>query len=153
LAYIKSNLFQKDWPLTIIGDGPLKNEILNIISNSGVSIYTPGFVSDDIKIDLISKSKWLVAPANGQEDLGLTPIEARNLGVPSIVSNDGGLTQSAGPYALVSIPGNIDSLLSCLLKASSMNDNDYDFICKKTKETLSDLIKPLSFYRHEYLNK
>jgi glycosyltransferase involved in cell wall biosynthesis len=151
-AYDRSKLCPIEWPLTIIGDGPLKNKIMNMISNVGSEIHTPGFVSDEVKTELMSQSKWLVAPANTNEDLGLTPIEARSMGVPSIVTNDGGLTQAAGPYALVAIPGDVDSLLLCILKAAQMKEEEYDCISKKSKESLADLIKPITFYKNEFLN-
>jgi len=152
LAYNKSKLSPAKWPLTIIGDGPIKNKIMNMISNADVEIHTTGFVSNELKTEIMSKSKWLVAPANTNEDLGLTPIEARSMGVPSIVTDDGGLTQAAGLYALVAIPGDVDSLLSCILEAAQMNEEEYNFISKRSKETLSDLIKPITFYKNEFLN-
>jgi glycosyltransferase involved in cell wall biosynthesis len=152
LAYDKSKLCPIEWPLTIIGDGPIKIKIMDMISKVDVEIHTPGFVSNELKTELISKSKWLVAPANTNEDLGLTPIEARSMGVPSIVTNDGGLTQAAGPHAIVAIPGDVESLLSCMLKAAQMSEEEYKFISEKSKETLSDLIKPITFYKKEFLN-
>jgi glycosyltransferase involved in cell wall biosynthesis len=151
LAYDKSNLCSTDWPLTIIGDGPLREKIMDLIASVKVSIIAPGFVTNEQKIELMSKSKWLVAPANTNEDLGLTPIEARSMGVPSIVTDDGGLTQAAGPFALVAAPGDVDSLMACILKATKMNKEEYNFISKKSKETLSDLLKPIIFYKNEFL--
>jgi glycosyltransferase involved in cell wall biosynthesis len=152
LAYSKSKLNYSDWPLTILGNGPLKNKIMNLIASLNIEISTPGFVSDQLKSEIISKSKWLVAPSNTKEDLGLSPIEARNMGVPSIVTNDGGLTESAGPYALVAQPGNVDSLAACIIEAANMNEERYAEISIKSKEHLSVFLKPILFYKNEFLN-
>ena len=51
-----------------------------------------------------------------KEDLGLTPLEARSVGVPCIASTDGGVQETAGPHALFCKPGDVDSLVLCMKK-------------------------------------
>jgi glycosyltransferase involved in cell wall biosynthesis len=36
-----------------------------------------------------------------REDFGLTAVEARNLGVPCIITRDGGLPEAGGKQALI----------------------------------------------------
>ena len=50
------------------------------------------------------EAKWMVTPPHTQEDLGLTPLEARSVGVPCIASTDGGVKETAGPHALFCKP-------------------------------------------------
>ena len=80
----------------------------------------PGFVDDATKENYLAGTKWLLAPAKTQEDLGLTPIEARSVGVPSIVTRDGGLPESGGPSALIAAPGNVLELAECMRVAAGM---------------------------------
>jgi glycosyltransferase involved in cell wall biosynthesis len=151
-AYAKCKLDQEEWPLTILGDGPLKSKVHEIINRLGLEdVIMPGFVDDLTKEKLVASSKWLLAPAKTLEDLGLTPIEARSVGVPAIVTRDGGLPESAGPFALIAEPGNVDSLVDCMLQATNMNEDMYFERSEKGKESLLTFLKPIGFYREQFL--
>lgn len=150
-AYALNDFNEDEWPLTILGDGPLKPRILRLIDELGLkNINLPGFVSDKTKENLLSSAKWLLAPANTQEDLGLTPIEARNVGVPSIVTNDGGLPESGGPSALLAKPGNVEDLANCMNIASTMKIEDYLNRSELARVSLKGFLKPMEFYRKMY---
>jgi glycosyltransferase involved in cell wall biosynthesis len=150
-AYAKNKFNIHEWPLTILGDGPLKPKILNLIDELGLNgIKIPGFVSERKKIEYLVSARWLLAPANTNEDLGLTPIEARGIGVPSIVTRDGGLLESGGPSALIAEPGNIDDLARCMKYAVRMSEIEYIRRSKLAYNSLSDYLKPICFYRQEY---
>lgn len=153
-AYKITNLDSDKWPLTILGDGPLKPEILKIIDQLGIkSIKLPGFVDDKQKEKYISNAKWLVAPSKTLEDLGLTPIEARSVGVPSIVTNDGGLPESGGPAALIAKPGDVVDLAKCIIQATEMTENEYVNRSDISQKDLDGFLKPLSFYKDMFSNK
>lgn len=151
-AYKQSGLNPTEWPLTILGDGPLRPTILQLIQELGLQqiIEIPGFVDDSMKTDYISRTRWLLAPAKTQEDLGLTPIEARSVGVPSIVTRDGGLPEAGGPAALVAEPDNVDDLAQCMVVAASMSEVEYKERSEQSKSSLLSFIKPLDFYRMAY---
>jgi glycosyltransferase involved in cell wall biosynthesis len=152
-AYKKCGFDATKWPLTILGNGPLKNEILLLIEKLGLAdVSLPGFVNDEEKQQYISMAKWLVAPAKTSEDLGLTPIEARSVGVPSIVTRDGGLPESAGPAALIAEPGDVDDLANCLLVAAGMTDIEYLQRSLQSQKQLESFLEPLEFYRHAFSN-
>jgi glycosyltransferase involved in cell wall biosynthesis len=111
---------------------------------AGVGIV--GFLSEEEKARQISGAMWLVAPPNTREDMGLTPIEARNVGVPAIVTRDGGLPESAGPAALVCAPGDVSGLASLLERAAEMPAEEYRQRALLARESLRNYLRPLSDY-------
>ncbi len=150
-AYAGANLDRKRWPLVLVGDGPLRPSIEKIIDDLGVEgIEDLGFVDDESRNNVIRHAKWMVTPAKTKEDLGLTPIEARHVGVPCIISRDGGLPEAGGRYALVCEPGSVDQLRSLLEKAAALGEDKYESLCQKTHRELLEYLRPLSVYREEY---
>ena len=94
----------------------------------------------------------MVTPPHTQEDLGLTPLEARSVGVPCIASTDGGVKETAGPHALFCKPGDINSLAECMKKAIQMEESQYQELCKLAKVDLVQYVRPLDEYAEEYLS-
>ena len=150
-AYAINKFDPSVWPLTLLGDGPLKPSILKLISELGLSnVFIPGFVDDTTKQQYLSSARWLVAPARTQEDLGLTPIEARSVGVPSIVTRDGGLPEAGGQAALLAEPGDVEDLAQCMRMASQMDEEEYLRRGNLGKDSLAEFLKPMNFYREAY---
>ena len=110
----------------------------------------PGFLEDKDKAKILASARWLVAPARTREDLGLTPIEARHVGVPAIVTRDGGLPESGGPGALTVEPGNIGELAQCLQRAAAMKHEEYCERADQGRQTLKGFLRPMEFYRATY---
>ncbi len=73
--------------LVVIGSGYLENELKKKYGNSPL-IDIRGFVSEEEKIDLLSRCKAVIYPCVA-EDFGIVPIEAFASGKPVICSNDG----------------------------------------------------------------
>ncbi|WP_182866202.1 glycosyltransferase family 4 protein [Rhodopirellula sp. JC639] len=151
-AYARARIDRDAWPLTILGDGPLRESILGRIATLGLqaSVRTPGFVSGEEKERQIASCKWLVAAANTREDMGLTPIEARAARTGVIVSRDGGLTESGGPGALITSPGDVQELAGRLEQAASMEAEEYERRCVRGFESLSEYLKPITHYTQTY---
>lgn len=150
-AYAQSQLDCRQWPLTLIGDGPLKPKIEKLINDLGVKgVETPGFIDDQSKVKRLAAARWLVAPARTREDLGLTPIEARSVGVPVIVTRDGGLPEAGGPTALIVEPGNIRELTAALKQAADMEEKEYRDRAEQGRESLKSFLRPMEFYRESY---
>jgi len=151
IAYNQAQLDPVQWPLTLIGDGPLRPKIEALIASTGVQgVQVPGFVEDEAKSKSLASARWLVAPAHTREDLGLTPIEARSVGVPVIVTRDGGLPESGGDSALVVEPGNIAELTAALKRAASMSEEEYVARGEEGRRTLKSFLRPMEFYRESY---
>ena len=100
-AYTRLKADPREWPLTMLGDGPLRKEVLLTIQNQEIEgVQAPGFVSESKRQRYTREAKWMVTPPHTREDLGLTPLEARSVGVPCIATTDGGVKETAGPHAL-----------------------------------------------------
>lgn len=151
IAYSKARLDISQWPLVVVGDGPLRPKIQSLIANLGITgVVMPGFIDDQSKANWLASARWLVAPARTQEDLGLTPIEARSAGVPVIVTRDGGLPEAAGEAALLVEPGNIEELMNALKRAAAMTDVEYCERAERGQKTLKEFLRPMEFYRESY---
>ena len=152
-AYAKLKADPQEWTLTMLGDGPLRKEVLATIQKKGIKgIQLPGFVSESERHRYTQKAKWMITPPHTHEDLGLTPLEARSVGVPCIATTDGGIQETAGPYALFCKPGDIDSLTECMKKAIRMEENQYHELCILAKVGLEQYVRPLDEYAKEYLS-
>jgi glycosyltransferase involved in cell wall biosynthesis len=150
-AYCQADIDKSVWPLLILGDGPLRDKIHQKIKNSDSrGIQVIGFVKESKKHMLLKSAKWLVAPPKTNEDLGLTPIEARNVRVPCIITRDGGLPEAGGRYALICEPGDVIGLKKLLEKAARMEETEYQTICEQTKIELDEYLKPMSLYETAY---
>jgi glycosyltransferase involved in cell wall biosynthesis len=150
-AYARARLDPVQWPLTLLGHGPLKPAVESLIASLGVTgVEMPGFLEEKSKAKRVASSRWLVAPSNTREDMGVTPIEARSAGVPVIVTRDGGLPESGGEAALIVEPGNIEQLSSALKLAASMSDEEYCERGERGRSTLKNYLRPIEFYRNSY---
>ena len=151
-AYALNDFDTKEYPLTLLGDGPLRPLVLELIEELGLQgINLPGFVDVKTKEQLLTSSKWLLSPANTKEDMGLTPIEARSVGVPAIVTQDGGLPEAGGESALIAIPGDVNDLAKCMRIAVEMDKVEYRN--RAIKESLKNYLRPIDFYRNAFLEK
>jgi len=150
-AYATARLDRQQWPLTLAGDGPLRPVVENLLSRHALTtVRRPGFVTEEEKFALMSAAKWNVAPPHTQEDLGLTPIEARHLAVPSIITRDGGLPEAAGPQALVAEPGDSTSLRARLEEAAAMPEEEYRRRALASQMQLQEFLRPMTDYQTIY---
>jgi glycosyltransferase involved in cell wall biosynthesis len=152
-AYARLKADPQEWPLTMLGDGPLRQEVLHWIQVMGIQgVQLPGFVSETERHSYTREAKWMVTPPHTNEDLGLTPLEARSVGVPCIASTDGGVKETAGPHALFCKPGDLNSLIECMKKAMQIEDSQYQELSKLAKVDLEQYVRPLDEYSKEYLS-
>jgi len=146
-AYERARIDKVRWPLTIAGEGRMGEWArVYIAANAVIGIGIVGFLSEEEKAVRIAAAMWLVAPANTKEDMGLTPIEARNVAVPAIVSRDGGLPEAAGPAALLCAPGDVADLAAQLEHAAAMSAAEYQQRATLAKESLRTYLRPMSDY-------
>jgi glycosyltransferase involved in cell wall biosynthesis len=152
-AYATARIDRNDHPLFLFGDGPLRQHIERLVDHWKIRNFVemPGFVMAAEKEAQMSSAKWNLAPVAFAEDLGLTPIEARCCGVPSIVSRAGGVPEGAGDQALFCDPGSVNSLKAALERASSMSDEEYNKRSDLCKRSLESYLPPTGFYQKEYM--
>lgn len=151
-AYAQARLDPERWPLCLVGDGPLRGEVLREIGERNLrGVETPGFLPQAEKAEAIRSARWMVVPPNTREDFGLTAIEARALGVPCIATRDGGVPEAAGEAALLCEPGDVAGLATCLQAAAAMDEREYAVRAEQTKTTLAAQLRGPEFYRRVYL--
>jgi len=150
-SYEGARVDKSQWPLYIVGDGPLRTWLEGYVRERAVDgVRYMGFVAEEEKYQIIAGCKWLVAPANTREDMGLTPIEARSVAVPAIVTRDGGLPESAGSSALLCEPGDELGLQGLLEQAARMPEEEYRERANRAKQSLAGYLRPLSEYLQIY---
>lgn len=79
-------------PLKIVGSGP---EYGNLKKAAGATVQFTGSVSSSVLLKLYQKAKALVLP--GEEDFGITALEAQACGTPVIAYGRGGALESVIP--------------------------------------------------------
>jgi glycosyltransferase involved in cell wall biosynthesis len=82
-------------PLKIAGIGDDLNRMKDLVKELNAKGYVKflGFVSEEEKLDLLSKAKALIFPVRG-EDFGIVPVEANAAGTPVIAYYDGGVVET-----------------------------------------------------------
>jgi glycosyltransferase involved in cell wall biosynthesis len=150
-AYALAKLDREQWPLVLMGEGPLRSLIEYAIQKreiKGVTVL--GFVDEATKTERMKNARWVVVPPNTREDFGLTAVEARHLGIPCIITRDGGLPEAGGRQALVCEPNDAQALARLLEQAAEMDETEYFERATRTREELATELEPIDFYARSY---
>ncbi|MEM1971441.1 MAG: glycosyltransferase family 4 protein, partial [Candidatus Anstonellales archaeon] len=86
--------YHPDTILTIIGDGPLREEYINICRHNGIesNVIFKGRVSEDQLIKSYQESSMLIVPSTTDTDsFTIVSLEANACGIPVIASRVGGI--------------------------------------------------------------
>ncbi|HEV3409324.1 MAG TPA: glycosyltransferase [Chthoniobacterales bacterium] len=150
-AYALAKLDRQKWPLVLMGEGPLRKLIEYAVQKRGIEGVTVlGFVDEETKTERMKNARWVVVPPNTREDFGLTAVEARHLGVPCIITRDGGLPEAGGRQALICQPNDPKGLAALLEQAASMDEAEYVERATRTREELGGELEPMDFYARSY---
>jgi glycosyltransferase involved in cell wall biosynthesis len=134
-----------------MGEGPLRPLIEYAAQKRGIAgVEILGFIDEATKTMRMQNARWMVVPPNTREDFGLTAVEARNLGVPCIITRDGGLPEAGGTQALICEPADPEGLAQLLRQAAEMDEAEYADRARRTKEELATEMEPLEFYARAY---
>lgn len=79
----------KDYQVKIVGTGP---QLLKLVNLASPNIEFLGEVSETLRLNLLAGCKALIVP--GEEDFGLTPLEAQAMGKPVIAFGKGGVLET-----------------------------------------------------------
>lgn len=129
---------QLDKRLLIAGEGNDKNR-LEILTDSK-KIEFLGYISDQKYHELLSECKAFIFP--GEEDFGLTPIEAMASGRPVIAYGKGGVTETVvdGETGLFFNQPTAESLISAINKFEKNINQFNPEVCRKRAEQFSEEI-------------
>lgn len=141
--------------LVVAGTGTLE-KMLRKKYTKYKNIEFTGFISDDKKIDLLSRCEALIYPSIA-EDFGIVPIEALASGKPIICSNDGFPPLLIQNKYGITTTGTSESIANAIRKFYSFNFNpselknkalEFDFSIFKEK-----LNERLKFYKDDFDTK
>ncbi len=109
-------------PLRIAGDGP---DLPRLRALAGPTITFLGHVSDEVLVDLYARCRAVVLP--GEEDLGLTPLEANACGRPTVAFAGGGALETVlpGVTGVLFTEHTVDSLANAVRTVQSLNVQAY----------------------------
>lgn len=104
-------------PLVIIGDG---SEYKNVAEKAGKNVRMLGRLDDKAVMDYMSRCKAFLFP--GEEDFGITPIEAQACGKPVIAYGKGGALETvvADKTGVFFYEQSVESVISTVRKFETM---------------------------------
>lgn len=97
--------------LTIIGDGPEKTNLENLVRELKIGnlVTFKGMLKGSELVNCLNKHKYILIPSRGIEGFGNIALEGMACGCLPIVSNEGGLVDAVGNSGLVFERNNMDS--------------------------------------------
>jgi len=150
-AYAQAKLDREQWPLVLMGEGPLRKIIEYAIEKRQIAgVRVLGFVDEEEKAQEIQNARWMVVPPDGNQGFGITAVEARHLGVPCIITRDGGVPEAAGRQALICEPNDPAALARLLEQAAAMSEAEYAERATRTRDELAQELAPMDFYAREF---
>ena len=120
--------------LIVLGSGPLENELkqyvnhykLNNVSfleaRSGESLYK-----------VVSQAKFIAAPSEWYEMMGMTVVEGYSMGVPALASNIGGLSEIVidKETGFLFNAGDVESIKASINRCEALSVHDYSKMREK----------------------
>ena len=108
----ESNLQQKKYNLTIIGDGPEKENLEQMVKEYNLNDYVSftGMLGGQELVQVLNEHKYLLAPSRWKEPFGNIALEGMACGCLPIVSDGGGLIDAIGDAGVVFERNNVNSL-------------------------------------------
>lgn len=127
-AYAQAELDSEQWPLVLMGDGPLRSLIEYAIQRRGIAgIKVLGFVDEATKVDTIKNARWMIIPSPA------SAIEARRLGVPCLFNES-----------------DASALATSLTLAAAMPESEYAGHAERARAEGQTKLAPPDFYPDRY---
>lgn len=129
-AYAQADLDRKQWPLVLMGDGPLRSLIEYAIQKRGIDgIKVLGFVDEATKAETIKNARWMIIPLAARESLHLSAMEAGHLGVPCIFNE-----------------GDSSALAALLTQAAALTEPEYTERAERRRAELKKELATMDSY-------
>ena len=109
-AYASIN--SREWPLTIIGDGPerRKLEALTSALNINSSVRLIGAQHGEQLVATLNRHELMVVPSLWREPFGVVALEGLACGCIVLASDGGGLPEAVGPAGILFKRGDLKDL-------------------------------------------
>lgn len=120
-----------DVPLYLAGDGPMKSEILEYVSQHSLkNIVLLGFLSPNELMPHLQKAKFLILPSLTYETFGLTLIEAMACGTPPVAAKIGGMTEliTHGENGLQFTSNSQEEFIQVINEALQLKEDQYQLM-------------------------
>lgn len=130
-------------PLKIAGEGDhfdAMRELVKILNAKGLVKFL-GYVTEEEKINLLSRTKALIFPVR-DEDFGIVPVEANAAGTPVIAYREGGVTETISeknPKSGIFFDNYTIKDLAKILKNFKSEDYDPDNCRKQANNFASEI--------------
>ena len=110
--------------LTIIGDGPCRRDLEDLVEKLQLrdAVKFAGTLTGPSLVACLNKHKYLLVPSVYEEPFGNVVLEGMACGCIPIVSDGGGLPEAVGGGGLVFRKGDVNALVSCILKVVNSPD-------------------------------
>jgi glycosyltransferase involved in cell wall biosynthesis len=108
------------WDLVLAGNlGWLSESLLALPNALGLAdrIHFTGYISEDERVALLQAADFFCFPSL-YEGFGLPVLEAQQMGVPVMTSNNSSLPEVAGDAALLVDPNDIEAMAAAMLRLS-----------------------------------
>ncbi len=107
--------------LKIAGEGPLKEELIRLVGETGARVEFLGFVAGEQLRRLLEEAQFVVVPSRWYENLPFSVMESLAAGKPVVAADIGGIPEMVedGANGLLFPPGDEEKLQGCLEKLIS----------------------------------
>lgn len=104
--------------LTIIGDGPEKIKLEQLVSDLKLEnyIHFTGTLTGETLVASLNRHKYLLVPSVWEEPFGNVALEGMACGCLPIVSDGGGLPDAVGNAGLKFKRGDVEDMVECIIK-------------------------------------
>jgi glycosyltransferase involved in cell wall biosynthesis len=126
-------------PLTICGDGPLRDELR--ARAAGADVTFTGRVDAATLARLRAQSSVALVPSRAHETFGLAALEALAAGLPVVATRAGALAELEGDVTLVA-PGDAEALATAALAATQDPDAGARALAAARRRAAPDVVAP-----------
>lgn len=112
--------------LTLIGEGPLRAELEQIVAVHGLSnVRFAGYLAGEALHEAVRSARFVVVPSECYEPFGLVVIEAFALGKPVVAARAGGLIELVddGVDGQLFTPGDVDELAQVMADMAAHSEH------------------------------
>lgn len=116
----------KEFDLHVIGNGPLKDLVLDACAKH-TNITYGGYQTNASILENMSEAKYLIVPSIWYENNPMVILEAFSVGLPVLGSNLGGIPELVGSSrGAIFDPFNTESVISIVRNMMSISSEDYE---------------------------